>query len=207
MKPTTQSNFTLTVFALNVIVSLVLIPHKPDGAAVALTAIAVFSLVWFIVKLTYKHTDPVWIESKTRNEILFAMILAGLLLLASISATLAKELAIVDSETVERISGIGTGLMLVLMGNFMPKRLMNSSGCCASKSKKSASVQRMMGWCFVLGGLLYAGIWLLVDIENTPVVILFTFPIAIAIVILIRLIYMKVSGTKDDSSTMIGEQL
>jgi len=196
MTPKAQTIVASTVIALTTVVSLVLIPMKPDGSAIVLGMMTVFIIVWNGSKHIAKRKCGDWVNSKTRQEILFAIILASLLMLGSISATLAKELEIFDGDLVKRIVGVNIGLMLVVMGNYMPKKLTGQSGSCDCGTAKSASIQRHMGWIFVLGGILYATAWIVFDLDRAGIAILFAFPAAIAIIFAARFAYLRLSGSK-----------
>jgi len=198
MTPKTQTIVASTTIALTIAVSLSLIPMKPDASAIVLGMMAVFIVVWNGSKLMarQKLSGSDWINSKVRHEILFAIILASLLMLGSISATLAKELEIFDSDLVKRIVGANIGLMIVVLGNYMPKKLAGSCSTNCPPTDKSRSVQRLMGWTFVLGGLLYAAAWIVLDLDQAGIAIMFAFPVAIAAVIVARVAYLRMSGTK-----------
>jgi len=189
MTPKTQTIVASTVISLCVIVSLALIPMKPQGSAIVLGMMLFFVIVWNAVKALAlrKCNDLDWLNSKTRHEILFAIILASLLGLGSITSTLGKELGFFDSNLVERIAGVNIGLMLIVLGNYMPKKNQASTSQCGCGSKSSSStLQRFMGWTFVLAGLLYALAWILLDLDQAGIAILFAFPVAIASIFLVR---------------------
>jgi hypothetical protein len=198
MTPKTQTIVAITIIVLTTIVAFVVMPMKPDGSATVLAGMLAFIIVWnatkYLTKRKCQKSD--WLNSKTRHEILFAIILASLLLLGGISTTLAKELEIFDSDLVKRILGVNIGLMLIVMGNYMPKKLTLGSGSCGCNHTKSSSTQRFVGWTLVLAGLFYAIVWLTVNLEHTSVVILFTFPAAIAVVIIARIAYLRLSKPK-----------
>ena len=118
MTPKTQTIVASSVIALTAAVSLVLIPMKPDASAIVLSTMVVFIVVWNGMKHLVKRKcrDSDWVNSKIRHEILFAIILASLLLLGSISATLAKELEVFDRDLVKRIVGVNNRLDACCLG-------------------------------------------------------------------------------------------
>lgn len=199
MNPKTQTIVASTVIGLTTAVSLILFPMKPDGSAIVMGMMATFIIVWNGSKhlVNRKCSKDDWINSKVRHEILFAIILASLLLLGSISATLAKELEIFDSDLVKRIVGINIGLMLIVLGNYMPKKLIGQSSSCSTNVANANGVQRFMGWVFVLGGFLYGSAWIILDLDQAGIAILFAFPAAIAIIVLSRMAYLRFTGVKD----------
>lgn len=138
-----------------------------------------------------KCNDLDWLNSKTRHEILFAIILASLLGLGSTTSTLGKELGFFDGDLVKRIAGVNIGLMLIVMGNYMPKKNQASASQCGCATKSgsktsSSTLQRFMGWTFVLAGLLYTLAWIILDLDQAGIAILFAFPAAIASIFVVR---------------------
>jgi hypothetical protein len=196
MSPKTQTIVASTVIALTSVVASILLPMKPDASAIVLGMMAAFIVVWNGTAFLTKRKCSDWIDSRVRHEILFAIILASLLLLGSISATLAKELQIFDSDFVKRIVGVNIGLMLIVLGNYMPKKVFGTTESCSRNNGKSNSIQRFMGWTFVLGGLLYSLAWLTLDLDQAGFAIMFAFPVAIAITIAARVAYRRVSPAK-----------
>tara|TARA_R110002072_G_scaffold42064_10_gene117939 strand:- start:78537 stop:79172 length:636 start_codon:yes stop_codon:yes gene_type:complete len=197
MTPKTQTIVASTVISLCVLVSLALIPMKPQGSAIVLGMMLFFLIVWNAVKALAlrKCNDLDWLNSKTRHEILFAIILASLLGLGSITSTLGKELGFFDSNLVQRIAGVNIGLLLIVMGNYMPKKNQASASQCGCGSKpcsisgsksSSSTLQRFMGWTFVLAGLLYTIAWIVLDLDQAGIAILFAFPVAIASIFVVR---------------------
>ncbi len=198
MKPKTQSITATTILSLITLVALILWPMNAEGSIVVLISVAAMSMVWLGIRQMVLKKNHDWINSTTRREILFAIILAGLLLLVSIIGTLFKELDLINNEIAKRSSGVMIGVMLILLGNYMPKKLTHSGGdsCCSTGCSigESSGTQRLVGWIFVIAGILYAGIWLLVDLEQTSVAVLFTFPAAITILVIARMVYLKASN-------------
>lgn len=202
MTPKTQSTIVMAIFILIIIVAAILWPMKHEGSIVVLVTVGVMSAVWAGCRQLVLGKGKDWINSTTRREILFAMILAGALLLISITATLFKELDLIGNETVKRSSGVMIGVMLIIMGNYMPKKLTHSPcrSCCGSGG--SLKTQRFVGWLFVVAGLLYAGVWLMVDLEQTSLATLLTFPVAIGVLVLVRFIYIRIIKQESPVDTL-----
>lgn len=196
MKSKTQSMLAFTLMLMIVVAAMIVWPYKQQASLIVLGGVAVFSSVWFIVRMLHLRCGKDWINSTSRREILFAIILASMLLLGSISSTLLKELELIDQDMTKRISGVLIGMMLICMGNYMPKKLTQQSGSCGCGTRKSASLQRFMGWIFVLAGILYAIVWIVFDLDQAGVAIMFTFPAAIALIVLVRMMYLRVSRTQ-----------
>ncbi len=200
MNPKTQTIVASSVIALTSAVALVLLPMKPDASAIVLGMMAAFMVVWNGTRFLTKRKCSDWANSRVRHEILFAIILASLLLLGSVSATLAKELQLFDSDLVKRIVGINIGLMLIVLGNYMPKKMFGTTESCSNSRDCSSSIQRFMGWTFVLGGILYALAWFILDLDQAGFAIMFAFPVAIAITIAVRIVYRRVSPAKTNAN-------
>ncbi|MGJ8636628.1 MAG: hypothetical protein ACSHX5_07265 [Phycisphaerales bacterium] len=196
MKPKTQSNVAITLMLMIVVAAMIAWPYKQQASLIVLAGVAMFSSVWFIVRMLCLRCGKDWISSTSRREILFGIILASMLLLGSISATLFKELELIDQDMTKRISGVLIGVMLICMGNYMPKKLTQQSGSCGCGTRKSASLQRFMGWIFVIAGTLYAIVWIVFDLDRAEVAIMFTFPAAIALIVVVRMMYLRMSRTQ-----------
>lgn len=197
MKPKTQSKVAITLMLMIVVAAMIVWPYKQQASLIVLCGVAVFSSVWFIVRMLHLRCGKDWVSSTSRREILFGIILASMLLLGSISATLFKELELIDQDMTKRIAGVLIGVMLICMGNYMPKKLTQQSGSCGCGTRKSASLQRIMGWIFVLAGLLYAGVWMLVDLNMTSFATMLTFPVAVSIIVIVRLVYLRMNKPTD----------
>jgi len=200
MNPKTQTIVATIIIALTSSIGVALIPTKPSASTAVLITLAVFVIAWNGTKalIKRKNSELDWLTSKARHEILFAIILASLLLLGAMIMTVAKQLELLDGDIIKRIIGINTGLMLIVMGNYMPKKNQATAGqCgCASKSTPNA-VQRFMGWTFVLGGLLYTLAWITLDLDQAGIAIMFSFPAAIAIIFAARFGYQRIAASKN----------
>ncbi len=200
MNPKTQTIVATTIIALTSSIGITLIPTKPDASTAVLITLAVFVIVWNGTRALIKRKNPEldWLTSKARHEILFAIILASLLLLGAMIMTVAKQLELLDGDVIKRIVGINTGLMLIVLGNYMPKKNQATTGECGCPSKSSSSsIQRFLGWTFVLGGLLYTLAWITLDLDQAGIAIMFSFPAAIAIIFALRFAYLRFAPTKN----------
>lgn len=75
---------------------------------------------------------------------------AGLIGLA-LAASLARRLGYMEGDDVTRIVMGAIGLMLVWLGNRMPKAFVPST--------LARKANRVGGWSMVISGLIYAGFW------------------------------------------------
>lgn len=74
----------------------------------------------------------------------------GIVVLALI-ASAARRVGYIDHDTTTRIVLIAVGLMIIWMGNRIPKTFTPSAG--------ARQAQRVAGWSLVLSGAVYAGLW------------------------------------------------
>jgi hypothetical protein len=78
--------------------------------------------------------------------------LAFALLTVAAGLAYARRLGIVDIDIPARGTMIGSGMLVAIYGNAIPKVI-------SVTSAKARLVQRFAGWAFVLSGLAYAAIW------------------------------------------------
>lgn len=81
---------------------------------------------------------------------------AGVIALA-LAATLAKQLGLIDQDTVLRLVLGSNGLMIAHFGNRAPKKV--------APSAVAQQIARVSGWSFVLSGLAYTGLWIFAPIQ------------------------------------------
>lgn len=200
MNPKTQTIIASVTIALTASISIALIPTKPEASIANLAFIAIMLIAWNGTKflLIRKCPQADWFNSKHRHEILFAIILASLLMLGALIATVAKQLELLDGDVIRRIIGINTGLMLIVLGNYMPKnRKVAADQCGCTLTNTPNRVQRFMGWLFVIGGLLYTLAWITLDLDQAGIAILFAFPLAIAVILSARFVYQRAIASKN----------
>ena len=74
----------------------------------------------------------------------------GIVVLA-LGAIWARNLGLIDADTVTRLVLGATGLMVAWVGNRIPKTM--------APSARARQAQRVAGWSMALSGLVYAGLW------------------------------------------------
>ncbi len=109
---------------------------------------------------------------KGLNEIRGSAVLAASLLTLTLGFSAAEAAGLLGSaggDVVRRAYGVGVGLVLVIIGNFMPKRL---EPMLEKRHSPAAiqSLQRFSGWTFVVAGIGYAGAWLTLPIGPANIV-------------------------------------
>lgn len=107
------------------------------------------------------------------KQIQRALMGAALLLAVSFGVKYLAANGTIDAETSKRATQAIIGLVLVVSGNSIPKKLESSCGkeCVSTRTQ---SLQRFAGWTFVIAGLGYSAIWL-----TTPLPIASTLSISI----------------------------
>jgi hypothetical protein len=95
-----------------------------------------------------------------------AVVLGGLIMVISLVAKLAASLGAVagDSDLGRRMAMVITGIVLVFMGNAMPKTLTPLSALRCDGARAQA-FQRLAGWTWVLTGVAYAAAWMVLPID------------------------------------------
>jgi len=136
-----------------VVLILAAVNWSMDAGGAARWAIAGLFLpvAWTISEILFRNKPSL---REIRGSVLLASALMTLVLgfkAASASGLLEAN----GGGLTERAFGVGMGLVLVVIGNFIPKKLepMLAKTCSPARVQ---SMQRFAGWVFVLGGLGYA---------------------------------------------------
>jgi hypothetical protein len=85
------------------------------------------------------------------KDVIKSLGIAGGLIAMALASTAAQKAGLIDGEAVTRIVMAATGLMLVWIGNRMPKAWV--------PAETARRVHRLGGWSMVLSGLVYAALW------------------------------------------------
>lgn len=172
----TLSGPALAMLALPVILGGPLCYLRPEGALA--WAIGMFCLpaTWLGIKATAKTFGKTAACAVMRAEssvdvrkvISDAMVFASLLICVPLAASLAAALGLIDAPTAlalgNRPTNVLSGLFFVIWGNRMPKILtpLSAAGC------DPATIQtrrRRLGWAYVLTGLTFTVIWLVLPVH------------------------------------------
>ena len=102
-------------------------------------------------------TDDATIRAK--KSIRSALILAGSVLVSTLLLTLANKLGWIDSNITTRGVMVVIGLMLVAIGNSMPKKQEGPPPQSVGDIALRQSITRVGGWAMMLGGLIWTGLW------------------------------------------------
>lgn len=94
-----------------------------------------------------------------------ALVFAGFMLALSLLARFATSVGLfVDIATTKRLSMAMLGIFLVITGNGIPKMLSPLADLRCHAAKVQA-FQRFSGWMWVLTGLAFSAIWLLLPLD------------------------------------------
>ncbi len=112
-------------------------------------------IAWSVFEILFR-------AGPAKNQIRGAALLAAALLIVTLGFSALDAAGLFGAQggdITRRAYGVGVGLMLVVIGNFMPKQL---EPLLEKKCSPAAiqSLQRFAGWTFVLGGIGYAVAWL-----------------------------------------------
>jgi hypothetical protein len=98
--------------------------------------------------------------NRANKAIRSALILAGVQLVGALMLTLAdKVFGWIDSETATRGVMVLIGLMLMTIGNGMPKQQEGPPSQTVQDIAVRQSITRVGGWMMMLGGLIWVGLW------------------------------------------------
>ncbi len=98
------------------------------------------------------------------------VIKAGLVLVAAIALAVLQNLGLVEGSMIKRVSGFALGVMLLLTGNSIPKRIAPLSEMKCEPSR-SQSLHRFAGWTFVLLGIANMLAWSSLSIPVATLVV------------------------------------
>ena len=108
-------------------------------------------------------------QAYSRTALLGIVAGVGTMMAVAFGSVLAHELHLLSREAAYAIglrgSGVVFGLMVLLLGNALPKVMYPRPGNPTLLGEERAQAfKRFGGWCYVLGALLYIGNWLIVPI-------------------------------------------
>jgi hypothetical protein len=97
--------------------------------------------------------------TRAKQSIRRALILAGGILVGTLLLTVANKLGWIDSEITTRGVMVLIGLMLVAVGNGMPKHQEGPPAQTVGEITTRQSITRVGGWAMMLGGLVWVLLW------------------------------------------------
>ncbi|GEM_PF-1439846 len=198
MQPKTLTATAVTLTVLVAGLGAALWVQRPELSTRWAASVLFLPGAWLAVLLVDKACAQSARRLKTKHELIRGIASAGGILSLSLIAALAQESYLIDGDVAKRSVGVMLGLLLIFMGNVMPKKLapLDSEGARAAKTQ---ATQRFVGWLFVVAGLLYATVWMVVDLEQTAMATLLTFPVACLVIVFVRLVYVRATSGNNGS--------
>jgi len=139
-----------------------LVPAKANTWMIGLATMAG---IWIVVTAIGMARPFAEHSVSERRYLLLSVSAAGAIIAAALLKKLVLGLGLDDGMVTDRAVGIGSGLVLLLLGNTLPKVLspLAAKRCAASQVQ---SIQRFAGWSFVLAGFVCIGAWLIAPIDQ-----------------------------------------
>lgn len=154
---------------------------RPEGALIWLLGMASLPVTWIGLKLAGKW--PPTDRPDERQTVLNSLIGSGLLIAGALGACALGSTGVMDEGWIIRYAMISNALVLVIIGNGLPKKIES-----ASPSSRRLGLQRLFGWTFVLVGLALVILWLLPLSENLVWILSAVLYAALAIIVLVGLL-------------------
>jgi hypothetical protein len=161
---------------------------QPERAATwAAAVVLIVCLALVLVIVSRWKSDPT--EPGAVDSIRSGIVFTGLILVTVLSTRLATALGVMENaDALRRATMAMVGAFFVITGNRMPKTLTPLAALKCNPARVQA-FQRFAGWTWVLTGLAFAIVWLLLplDVAKTVSVILLVSGILVITAQLVRL--------------------
>ncbi len=132
--------------------------QRPEGAMIWLTGMLTLPLAWLLVAATGALPGPD--RPQARRHIYNSLVGAGLLVTAALGVVAAVTLEAVPEDWSTRFGMLSSALVLIVVGNGLPKKI--EPGCSRTRG---LAIQRLLGWTFVVTGLIAVVVWLTVPMS------------------------------------------
>lgn len=168
---------TLRKIALYVLIMLGLLfgavawSQRPEAALLWLTGMLTLPVAWALVAITGALPGPE--KPDARRHIYNSLVGAGLLVTGALIVTAAATLETIPEDWSTRFGMLTPALVLIVMGNFLPKKI--EPGCSRTRG---LAIQRLLGWTFVVTGLVALVIGLTLPVPYAKTAGLFIYAIA-----------------------------
>lgn len=131
--------------------------QRPEAAAVWLTGMLTLPVAWALMAVT--GALPGLDKPEARRRIYNSLVGAAVLITLALGVKAAATLEAIPNDGSTRFGMLATALVLIVVGNGLPKKL--QSGCSRTRG---LAIQRLLGWTYVVTGLVAVVIWLLMPI-------------------------------------------
>jgi hypothetical protein len=151
----------------------------PDKAVAWITCLAAMGAVWLLVAVV-----AAWKGEKGGTEVRYmaaSAVVSGVVLAMVAGAKLAGLAGLADPVWIDRGQGVVTGLILAVIGNYVPKMIgpVTARRCSPAATQ---SVQRFAGWVFTLMGLTYGAVWVFAPVEAASTICLCLLAATVAVI-------------------------
>lgn len=159
---TTRPNLIAPLVMLTIVIALgaVMIVREPDMTLLWAFAMAIMPVCWFVIELLRFQGELSDFEREDRVAIRTSIAGAGLMLAVPLALTVlfTSGFETITDAFEKRAMGISFAVVMILWGNFVPKRAASLSGKECSPQGQQA-FNRFSGLMFMTTGLLYGLIW------------------------------------------------
>lgn len=163
--------------------------QKPEVALLWLAGMLTLPVAWALVAITGALPGPE--KPDARRHIYNSLIGAGLLVTGALIVTAAATLETIPEDWSTRFGMLTPALVLIVMGNFLPKKI--EPGCSRTRG---LAIQRLLGWTFVVTGLvaLVTGLTLPIAYAQTAGLLVYAIAVLFAVIAVVRIRSRGVTG-------------
>lgn len=190
MNPITQRKIALQVLILlGLVFGALAWIQQPESALLWLTGMLTLPVAWALVALTGALPGPARPESQ--RIIYNSLIGAAVLITATLGVGAAVTYEAIPADWSTRFGMLASALVLIVIGNGLPKKI--EPGCSRSQSQ---AIQRLLGWTFVVTGLIAIAVWLImpVAVARMAGLALYGAAVVFAVVAILQIRQRTVSG-------------
>lgn len=146
--------------------------QRPEAGWLWLTGMLSVPATWLLLVLTGAMPGPD--QPDRRLGIHNALLCAAMLITGALAVVMAVTLQAVPDDWTTRFGMLSGALVLIVIGNSLPKKV--EAGCSRTRGLR---IQRLLGYVFVVTGLLAVPIWLFMPLESARVVGLSLYGLAV----------------------------
>jgi hypothetical protein len=154
-------------------------PQRTTSWATAAIVIACMASVLFLVSRRTPNSAP----SDAANSIRRGVVFGGLVLVISLGLKLATTLGVINHDDFSKRAVMAImGVFLMSIGNAMPKSLVPLSAALRCDTARTQAFRRFAGWTWVLTGLVFATVWLVLPLRWANLMTFIVLPSGILII-------------------------
>ncbi len=163
MTPQKQPTYPLNVAGLAVFgLAAVSWYYSPDNALIwgGVMATVLLSAAFLLIISRSSREDK---EIRIRN-IRRSLFAASLMLGAALAFRLTRDLGIIDGDIAMRVDGVITGVILIIIGNYLPKTV-RSLAAQKCNPARAIAAERFLGFSLVFAGFTHSALWLFAPVD------------------------------------------